>query len=255
VRRHGDTYQAQHAGGMLTVNPMGSERDGETEHVKRSNVPGKGRKGSHMKRLWISLVAAGLLAMAAFAPAAAQNGQLLQLEPVDDSGVSGTVRITSDNGQVTVAILLTEGLEEDAVHPVHIHDGTCDDLGGVAYPLEDIVDGVSETTLEVDLAEIMTGEYAINVHLSADEMSVWVACADIPVVMDEVDEDVEEEVDDDAVADDDEADDEEVDEVVPAAGYTGGMDTNTAVMMLVLLGGAMLGAGVIVRRFRGRVTP
>jgi hypothetical protein len=159
-----------------------------------------------MKRIWLTMLAAGLLAMAAIAPAAGQESITMELEEVDDSGIGGTVRIASINGGSEVEVLITAGLEEGAVHPVHIHDGTCDDLGGVAYPLEDIVDGVSMSTIDAELIDLMDGEHAVNVHLSEDEMDVNVACADIPEAgvggpgVDDDDEVVDDE--DDAVVDD-----------------------------------------------------
>jgi hypothetical protein len=218
-----------------------------------------------MKRLLLTVAAAAILAIAAFAPVAAQDSLTLALDEVDESGISGTVRIAAENGESTVSILITAGLEDGAVHPVHIHDGTCDDLGGVAYPLDDIVDGSSETTIEVSLSELLEGEYAINAHLSADEMAVNIACANIDE--DEATEEDDEAVEEDDEAADDEADDEEVvdeeaddaveeddeaddyvEDVVPAAGSVGGLSTDTAAMMLVLGASAMLGTGVLVRR-------
>jgi hypothetical protein len=201
-----------------------------------------------MKRLWLTLVAASLLAIAAVAPALAQDTITIDLEETEDSGVSGTATLTAENGTTNVVIELT-GMEEDAVHPIHIHDGTCEDLGGVAYPLEDIVDGMSETTVDVSLDDLMTGEFAINAHLSADEMAVWINCGDIPAAPEEEDDeeaDDEEVVDDEA--DDEEVDDEDAEDVVPAAGSTGGVGTDTAVMMIVLLAAVALGTGFVVRR-------
>jgi hypothetical protein len=203
-----------------------------------------------MKRFWITLVAAGLLAIAAIGPAAAQDTVDVDLDEVDGSGVTGTATLSADNGQTTVSIEI-EGGPEGGVHPVHIHDGTCEDLGGVAYPLDDIEDSMSETTVDVALEDLLAGEYAINIHLSADDMATWVACGNLPSAPAEEDDAAEEEddateADDEAATDDDEADDAE--DVMPAAGSTGGINTETATMMLVLLGSAALGAGIMLRR-------
>lgn len=286
-----------------------------------------------MRRIWVSLVAAGLLAIAAIAPAAAQDSITLDLEEVDDSGVAGNVRIVSEDGQAEVTILLTQGLEDESEHPVHIHEGTCDDLGDVAYPLNDIVDGSSETTLDVDLADLRTGDFAVNAHMSADQMDVYIACADIPAsVGGEMDEDEEDDAAEDDATDEDEAadegedgaeedegtddaeddattdegddeatddeeqddaaeeddqemteedeaaededdadeaeedeaedvtededeemdeaeDEEEVEAVAPATGSTGGIDSDSAAMMLLLVSAGGLGAGVLLRRW------
>lgn len=81
-------------------------------------------------------------------------------------------------------------------HPAHIHSGTCDNLGDVVYPLEDVtlpsrtmdmpeatpqiaLVAESVTTIDVALDDILSGEHAINVHLSADEIDTYIACGDI----------------------------------------------------------------------------
>lgn len=158
-----------------------------------------------MRRIWVSLIAAGLLAIAAFAPVSAQDSITLDLEPVEDSGVAGNVRIESQDGEATVTILLTQGLEDESVHPVHIHEGTCDDLGGVAYPLNNIEDGSSETTIDVDLADLRTGAFAINAHESEENIDTFIACADIPAAVGGDVEDEDSDDSDDASEDEDAA--------------------------------------------------
>jgi hypothetical protein len=80
-----------------------------------------------------------------------------------------------------------------AVHPVHVHSGTCAELGDVVYPLVDLAvpDGdfeglesavavtLSENVVDVPLDEILAAEHAINVHLSNDEIGTYIACGDI----------------------------------------------------------------------------
>jgi hypothetical protein len=80
-----------------------------------------------------------------------------------------------------------------AVHPVHIHAGTCAELGDVVVPLNDLAapDGefsgpesavlvtLSENVVDIPLQEIIDGGHAINVHLSADEIDTYIACGDI----------------------------------------------------------------------------
>jgi plastocyanin len=89
------------------------------------------------------------------------------------------------------------------VHPVHIHEGTCDQLGEVLYPLSDIGPGaatkdgediattgtigpsdaegvsISETTIDITVAELLAAPHAINIHTSADEITSYVGCGDI----------------------------------------------------------------------------
>lgn len=270
-----------------------------------------------MKRIWISLIAAGLLTIAAIAPAAGQNIFSVPLDDVDDSGVTGGASIRGVDGGVEITVFISAG-DEGGTHPVHIHDGTCEELGDVAWPLENIEDGESVTTLEdVSLADLMTGDYAINAHQSEDEMDVYVMCGNVPAVegiggddeddaadegddaasdedddaasddeddaasdeddaasededegtsedddeaaTDDEDDAVEE--DDDAAAEDDEdmaeeddeaatdedEDGDDVEDMVPATGGAG-MNAESAVVLMTLLGGATLGGGLMIRR-------
>jgi hypothetical protein len=80
-----------------------------------------------------------------------------------------------------------------ATHPVHVHSGTCDELGDVVFPLVDLaVPGgeftgpdsavsvtLSENVIDIPLQELIDGGHAINVHLSADEIGTYIACGDI----------------------------------------------------------------------------
>ena len=79
-------------------------------------------------------------------------------------------------------------------HPAHIHSGTCDQLGDVVYPLADVaapsgeemgaagghVVKISEVNhVDVPLQEIIDGGHAINVHESAEEIGIYIACGNI----------------------------------------------------------------------------
>jgi hypothetical protein len=82
---------------------------------------------------------------------------------------------------------------EATAHPVHIHAGTCAELGEVIVPLNDLVvtegeftgpdSAVAVTTsqniVDMPLQEIIDGGHAINVHLSNDEIGTYIACGDI----------------------------------------------------------------------------
>jgi hypothetical protein len=243
-----------------------------------------------MKRIWFSLIAAGLLTIAAIAPVAGEEEAItVTLSEVDGSGVEGQARLVQHENDTDVEVLITAGLEDDAVYPVDIYEGTCDDLGDVAFELEDIVGGVSESEIDANLMDLMDGNHAIVVH-SANGDEVVVACAEIEeagvggpgddddAAMDDHDDAVAD--DDEAVTDDDDAahedddaayDDEEAaddhddavaeeddhaddveDEIIPAAGSVGGPSGDTLVLMVTLMAGSALGAGVLIRRRASR---
>ena len=104
---------------------------------------------------------------------------MVNLREQNESGMSGTAVFTETNGRVRVVLNLT-GAPQGVVQPAHIHANSCADIGGVKYPLTFPLNGSSETMLEVSLDEILAGlPLAVNVHKSAAEALVYVACGDI----------------------------------------------------------------------------
>ncbi|MFZ8844362.1 hypothetical protein [Thermoflexus sp.] len=64
--------------------------------------------------------------------------------------------------------------------PAHIHEGTCANLNPKpAFPLTPVRDGKSTTVVNVKLADLLAKPFAINVHKSAQEISVYVSCGEI----------------------------------------------------------------------------
>jgi len=86
-----------------------------------------------------------------------------------------------------------EGEMAGAMHPVHIHAGTCAELGDVVVPLLDLAapEGersgpesavpvtLSENIVDLPLQDIIDGGHAVNVHLSNEEIGTYIACGDI----------------------------------------------------------------------------
>jgi predicted lipoprotein with Yx(FWY)xxD motif len=95
-----------------------------------------------------------------------------------DGDQSGTVTFTAKGDKTDVALNVKPGAAGVA-QPAHIHDGQCPVPGAVKYPLKDVVDGKSTTTLDVTLAQLLTGTFAVNVHLSAADIGKYVACGGI----------------------------------------------------------------------------
>ena len=96
---------------------------------------------------------------------------------------------------VISGVMVTRAQDEvDAPHPVHIHTGTCDNLGDVVVPLTDIKLNTagesfglpsavpveqSETDVAISMSDLLASPHAINAHESADAIQNYIACGDI----------------------------------------------------------------------------
>ncbi len=102
----------------------------------------------------------------------------LEFEELNDSGVEGMVTLYDLDDFTLLAILV-----EDAgdVHPAHIHEGTCDDLEPQPFaPLRNVTnEEVSLSLVETPLPELLEDDYAVDLHLSPNELGTLIACADI----------------------------------------------------------------------------
>ena len=109
----------------------------------------------------------------------AMNTTTVTLNAQNNSGESGTATLTDlGNGQVKVVLDLGAGLADP--QPAHIHPGTCANLDPKPqYPLTNVVNGKSETIVNVSMADLTKTPHAINVHKSAAEVAVYTACGDI----------------------------------------------------------------------------
>lgn len=109
------------------------------------------------------------------------KGQTVTLVERNSSGESGTAKLEEVNGKVVVTLTVT-GEAANVVQPDHIHVGSCPDVGAVKYPLTNVVNGSSVTTLDVSMATLLSQlPLGINVHKSVAEGKIYVACGDIKV--------------------------------------------------------------------------
>ncbi len=111
-------------------------------------------------------------------------------------GFGLSVRAASIVGIMALAMFGPASAAQDSAdtpHPAHIHSGSCAQLGDVVAPLKDVAepDGdrqgaasaypleTSETLIDMPLKDLLDGNHAVNVHKSADEINVYIACGDI----------------------------------------------------------------------------
>lgn len=93
------------------------------------------------------------------------------------------------------------GVEAGVPRPAHIHEGTCDELGGVVAPLTDLTraeDDAGTTEMQLGnvtdaipaeysytssvplaLDDILANNHAVNVHESAENIENYIACGDL----------------------------------------------------------------------------
>jgi len=120
-------------------------------------------------------------AMSAASPTVVAMQKTIQLIAQNGSGQSGTAVITkSPKGNAVVTVSLTGG-KFATPQPAHIHLGVCPAPGAVKYPLTDVVNGKSVTTLDASYDDIAkaTDKMAINVHMSAKEIKAYTACGNM----------------------------------------------------------------------------
>lgn len=113
----------------------------------------------------------------------------LNFSSQNNSGIAGTAKLEEGDGKVEVKLNLLGvttgvsgliGIPLGTAHPAHIHLGSCANIGAVKYPLASTVNGESKTEINASFADLKAQlPLAINVHKSAEEMGVYVACTDI----------------------------------------------------------------------------
>jgi LPXTG-motif cell wall-anchored protein len=126
-------------------------------------------------------IATGLmLALVGATTVVAAQGQTLtlQLTSQNNSGVSGTAVFTQTGSNVHIEIKVNGA--GAGPQPAHIHEGTCAQLNPTPqYSLLNVTNGTSTTDVPTTIQALTASPHAIHMHKSADELSVYVACADI----------------------------------------------------------------------------
>jgi hypothetical protein len=104
---------------------------------------------------------------------------VVELTPENGSGQSGRATLTpvgADRTRVVLSLTRAPAVPQ----PSHIHSGRCGDMGDPVAALESLEGGKAETTVDLSLADLQTGDLVVHAHKSDAEYEVSVACGEIP---------------------------------------------------------------------------
>lgn len=101
------------------------------------------------------------------------------LSQQNNSKETGIATIEGVDNKTKITLTLVE-FPKKIKQPVHIHLGSCSDPLEVKYSLNNLVDGKSETTIDVDINKF-TAEFPliVNIHKSIEEANLYVSCGDL----------------------------------------------------------------------------
>jgi LPXTG-motif cell wall-anchored protein len=128
------------------------------------------------------LLALGFSVVATLSAAGAAGAQgttvTVQMASQNSSGITGVATLSDSGGKVRVDIRATGA--GAGPQPAHIHEGSCAQLNPTPqFTLAPVANGTSTTDLDTTLQQLTSTPHAIHMHKSSEELSVYVACADI----------------------------------------------------------------------------
>lgn len=98
--------------------------------------------------------------------------------PLNDSDQKGKVYWRDDNGKVTVTVSISPGKSNDP-QPAFLQSGDCNTPGETKYNLNSVIDGNSQTVLEVSLSEFESQlPLTMTIHTSQTDDAL-ASCAQI----------------------------------------------------------------------------
>jgi hypothetical protein len=124
------------------------------------------------------LCAAGAV-QAQIAPGDTGAGVQLGMFEQNNSGQVGDVTLFP-RGNSTLVVIHVQSEPAGRHEPAHIHRGhdiMCADIDPKpAVPLADVVGGVSRTRVQMPIDRLLSGNYDVNVHISAKDIPHYVSC-------------------------------------------------------------------------------
>ncbi len=112
------------------------------------------------------------------------EGTSVALAPKNESGLAGTAVLTSAGGDSLSVELSLSGVEDGESYPAHVHEGSCQEPGGVVSGLTEVTadgtTGTSTTRVPDPRAGDAEGPFLVMAHLPDGTPA---ACGDIPTEM------------------------------------------------------------------------
>lgn len=114
------------------------------------------------------------------------------------AGVVAILGLVTAGGPAAVAQDATPQAAQDQLpRPAHIHVNDCANIGDIVAPLNDLTAATGDrvgirrayeaessfTTVPLTIDEMLASDHSLNVHMSADQMNVYIACGDIGGVL------------------------------------------------------------------------
>ena len=106
----------------------------------------------------------------------------IYLKPMNNSKQTGSASLIEKNGKITIGISTT-GEPKNVVQYASIHVDTCEILGNIKFPLTNIINGSSQTTLETTIINLQNlGPLALNINRTQGNDKDSVSCANLEFI-------------------------------------------------------------------------
>ena len=130
---------------------------------------------------FLSVLATTGAASAQIDPSDAGLGSQRGIAQQNNSGETGTVTLFARGEKTTLVVVALSEEARGKTQPAHIHRGhSCDALDPKpAFGLAPVVNGVSRTLVKLSKARLLSNNYVVNVHASAQHITRYVACGEL----------------------------------------------------------------------------
>jgi LPXTG-motif cell wall-anchored protein len=138
---------------------------------------------ARLGRLFLVTGLVGALVLALAGTALAQTAARATMNATGGSRITGAATLTAQGAQTMVVVRVT-GAPANSTHVNHIHVGSCEAEGGIAYPLTDLQTNAqgtatASTMVNATLATVLASRHYVNVHAGASLPSPGVSCGNI----------------------------------------------------------------------------